>query len=514
MLGWFNANRVDHPLADARESRRIVADLPRDTFKAMGEIAFWLESINATPGFRLDRRFELTDQLDVAARSHLRKLAQDYLQVRQQKFQESRLWSALTEFWRLTGAAYGLCIEGYQADAAGAAAIRPRLPLIVRRALHARAERLKWLLLRYGPIDAGLWGDLGALYAFAESKQIAAAEVALYEGGAASSPARELLAALMFAAASTESLLPEQIDLAQRSVAFFAPRFVLAATPAPGCTHAFDCAMRQPPQRLRGGAQDPSVRYFGAGDACDEIARLLRVLAAEGALPSDVAMGDTAEPPAIEAVWRHLLQYWGSEPPERRAERQAATVRLTVVPGFAPLMAALEEPRAGAPGFVERRGSEPVESWVAENASDGGYGARVPATAGDWLGVGALIGIQAEGRSRWGTGVVRRMLHTDQQDCRVGIELLGHHAIAVRLAPSGVVSSFNATRDNDPAILLTPKPDADRHVRLLLRASTYTEGQALEIRVRGQVHEMRPVRLVESTVDYDLAVFEVVGRIA
>jgi hypothetical protein len=514
MLGWFNTTKIDHPLADARESRRVVADLPRDTFKAMGEIAFWLESINATPGFRLDRRFELTDQLDLAARSHVRKLAQDYLQVRQQKFQENRLWSALTEFWRLIGDAYGLCIEGYQADSPGAAAVGPRVPVIVCRALHARAQRLKWLLLRYGPIDAGLWGDLGALYAFAESKRIATASATLYEGGPASSPAQELLGALMLSAASTESLLPEQIDLAQRSVAFFAPRFVLAATPAPGCTHAFDCAMRQPPQRDRGDAQDPSVRYFGAGDVCEEMERLLRVLAAEGALPSEVVLGSAAEAAAIEASWRHLLQHWGAAPPERRAERQAANVRLTVVPGFASLMAALEGAPADTPDFVESPAAGPIESWVAENASDGGYGARVPATAGDWLGVGALIGIQAEARPRWGAGVVRRMLRTGEQDCRVGIELLGRHAIAVRLAPSGVVSSFNATRDNDPAILLTPKPDADRHVRLLLRASTYTEGQPLKIRVRGQVHEMRPARLVESSDEFDLAIFEVVGRIA
>ena len=141
MLGWFKSNKIDHPLADAKESRRIVADLPRDTFKAMGEIAFWLESINTTPGFRLDRRFALAEELDAAARVHLRKAANDYLHVRQQKFQENRLWSALTGFWRLIGEAYGLCIEGYQADAAGASAITAHLPAIVCRALHARGVR-------------------------------------------------------------------------------------------------------------------------------------------------------------------------------------------------------------------------------------------------------------------------------------------------------------------------------------------------------------------------------------
>ena len=30
---------IDHPLADAKESRRIISDFPRDAFKAMSEIA-------------------------------------------------------------------------------------------------------------------------------------------------------------------------------------------------------------------------------------------------------------------------------------------------------------------------------------------------------------------------------------------------------------------------------------------------------------------------------------------
>jgi hypothetical protein len=514
MLNWFNTGRIDHPLAAAKESARVVADLPRDAFKALEEIAFWLDSVNTTAGFRLDRRLELAGELDLAARAHLRKLAQDYLQVRQRKFHEHRLWSALTRFWQLAGEAYDLCIEGYREDAPGAGAIRQRLALTVGRALHARVQRLKWLLLRYGPIDNVLWGDLGRLYLFAESKAIAEAAVTLYEGAAASSARQELARALMLAAASTESLLPEQIDLAERSVAWFAPRFALAAAPQPGCTHVFDCAMRQPPQRLRGGAHDASARYLDPSDACAEIARLLRILDAEGVLPSDVAVAADADPAALGAVWRHLLQYWQASPPERRFERRPVNVRLTVIPGFDALMGALEGTHRDALDFSDGPAAVGTESWVAQDASDGGYGALVPAAPGDWLGIGALVGLRAEGETRWGAGVVRRVQRSDEQEYRLGIERLARVAYAVRLAPSGVISSFNATRDNDPGVLLTPKPDAERQVRLLLRSGTYTAGQSLEVRVRGQAHEASPARLVESGRDYDLAVFTVLGRIA
>ena len=514
MLNWFNTAKVDHPLAGAKEGRRVVADLPRDTFKAMTEIAFWLDSVNTTPGFRLDRRLELVDQFDQAARPHLRKLAQDYLQVRQQKFQEHRVWMSLSEFWRLVGDGYVVCIEGFQADAAGAGSIKPRLAAIVGRALHARAQRLKWLMQRYGPIESALWADLGRLYAFAEAKRIADGALPFYEGAPPSSPRQELLRALMLAAASSESLLPEQIDLAERSVAFLAPRFVISAAPEPGCTHVFDCAMAQAPQRNRSGQQDSSVRHFGAGGAYDELSRLLGVLRAEGALPSDVALGALPEPGAVEAVWRHLLQYWSAQAPERRSERRAANVRLTVIPGFNELMAALEGTRADTLDFSGGQNDGRSESWVVENASNGGYGALVPASGSDWLQVGALIAVKAESESRWSAGVVRRMLREDGDGYRVGIELLAQPAFAARLAPAGAISSFNATRDNDPAVLLTRKPDADRQVRMLLRAGTYTAGQTLEIRVRGQAVEAAPARLVESTSEYDLAVFTLLRRVA
>lgn len=126
MLSWFNTGKVDHPLGDAKESRRTIVELPKDTYKAMSEISFWLDSVNTTEGFKPNRRLELVDELDVAARPHVRKLAQEYLQLRQQKFQEDRLWMALSDFWRLTGEGYVQCIEAFQADAPGSGAVKSR----------------------------------------------------------------------------------------------------------------------------------------------------------------------------------------------------------------------------------------------------------------------------------------------------------------------------------------------------------------------------------------------------
>jgi cyclic-di-GMP-binding protein len=518
VLGWFSTGKVDHPLAEAKESLRTVADLPKDTLKAMGEIAFWLDSINSTEGFRLDRRFDLVDEFDQAARLHVRKLAQEYLQLRQQKFQENRLWTALSEFWRLTGAGYVQCIEGFQADAAGSGAIKGRVPLIVGRALYAISQQFKWLLLRYGPVENSLWADLGRLYAFAEAKGFAETPVLLQEGSHGESSARkEFLKTAMLSVASADSLLPEKIEIAERTVSFFARHYLLERSPMSACTHVFELAMRRPPTRMKeGSGGDGSARYFGAGPAYDEISRLLGVVLAEGVLPSDVNLGAQYEPQAVIDVWRHVLQYWSPKPPERGSARHAANVRLTVVPGFQRLTRILGASPDDSLDFssVAAGAGTQSESWIAENASDGGYGALVPATRSDWVQVGSLLGVRAEGEKHWGVGVVRRMLRDGEQNRRVGIQLLARVAVPVRLAPTGVISSFNATRDNDPAVLLTPKPGADRQIRLLLRAGGYTRDQALEMRVHGQAFRITPVKLLESSVEFDEGLFALVERIS
>jgi hypothetical protein len=513
VVGWFSSDNVDHPLFDPKDSRRIIGELQQDVLKGMGEIAYWLDSINSTEGFRLDRRLELIDELEQAARPRLRKLAQDYLQVRQQKFQESRLWTAQADHWRLTAVGYLQCIEGFQADAPSASAIKSRLPVIVGRALRAIGQQLKWLLLRYGPIDGALWGHVGSLYAFAEVKGFADQSVALYGGPNGQSSARtELLTVLMLSAGSTDTLMPEQIDIAERSVAWFASKFLLEAAPEAGCTHVFDLAMRKPPARPHGASMDASVRYFGAGPAFDEINRVLGILLSEGALPSEINLGGTFDPKLVAEVLLHLMQYWALKPPERSSVRHAANVRLTVVQGFANLICSLEPGMARSLDYGPEGIGADSESWVAENASDGGYGAVVPGTRSDWVRIGSLLGINRDGDKYWSVGVIRRLLRDEELSRHVGIELLTRSAILVRLFPTGTISAANATRDNDPGVLLTRQPDPERQIRLLLRAGGYTQEQQLELHVRGQVYRLAPSRMIERGVEFDLAQFTVLQR--
>jgi hypothetical protein len=101
MLNFLAGSKVDHPMADAKKAREIIAELPADPLKALAEITQWLESLRDTKAFKVDRLFDNIDLLDGAAKNHQRKLAQDYFATsRQQKFQENRLWSSSFTFWK------------------------------------------------------------------------------------------------------------------------------------------------------------------------------------------------------------------------------------------------------------------------------------------------------------------------------------------------------------------------------------------------------------------------------
>src|SRR5688572_16920597 len=339
MLKWIGnlGGKPDHPLADAKKVRKLISALPADdSFKALEDIDSWLELLSKTESLSYERRYEVIDLIDQAARPYSRKLSQDYLRApRSQKLQENRLWTANFEFWKHLTDAYLSCFEQYQAGVKSTPRIVETLPIVLARGTRALAAQLKWTLLRYGPTGDGIWGALGRLFSFAESKGFAEKLVPLYPGAQGdSSVEQEFVKALMLAASSPDSLVPVQLDIAERLVAHLSGLFTLGKEAGEMRTHYFDLSMRQPPARLAKGTQkNETVRFFGAAAGKQELQRLM-AQAEAGSIPNDVNLGATYETASVLEVMRHLEQYWSEKPPERRHERRRAVSRLSVVHGF------------------------------------------------------------------------------------------------------------------------------------------------------------------------------------
>ncbi len=517
MLGFLIGSKVDHTMADAKKAREIISELPSDPLKALAEITQWLESLRDTKGFKPERLFENIDLLDGAAKNHQRRLAQDYFATsRQQKFQENRLWTSSFTFWKALSDAYLECVNRFEGTQTGGTAFRKNLPVIVARTLRALTLQLKWVLVRYGPVDPRIWGDIGRLYQFAEAGGFVAGTVAIYPGShGGGSVQQEFLKAVMLSASSTDGLNPVRQEIAERAVAHFSPGFRIAREPGPGCGYGFDIAGGKPPFRVIGDRPPAAetLRYFGAGDALAQLRRVESIVVETGAIPSEVHLGGSYDNDILLPVLRHLIAYWSDDAPARSAQRRPTATRMTVLHGMGEILGTLDPGSSDELDFSDPAEAEnTAESWIVENVSDGGYGAIIPAAKSDWVRVGALIGVRTEVAKHWGIGIIRRVTRDEHQQRRVGIQLLSKVAIPVRVGKSGGMFASGPAETTDSALLLSTTPDGNGEVGVVLREGIYNSRDSLDMQVNGKPYLLMPSRLAEGGEDFDWAMFKVMQR--
>ena len=58
--------------------------------------------------------------------------------------------------------------------------------------------------------------------------------------------------------------------------------------------------------------------------------------------------------------------------------------------------------------------------------------------------------------------------------------------------------------------VLSNKPDANGHIRLLLRSGSYLAGKSARLAVRGKHYLLTPVSVAEEGDEFDLTTFKIV----
>jgi hypothetical protein len=513
-MALFGGSKPDHPMADTKQARALIAELPaHDTAKALEEVTFWLDSVSHTANFKLDYRYGLYDLLDQAGKNHHRKLAQDYMATeRQEKFRENKLWNAVFEYRKMLAACYNQCVEQFESGAGGAGAIKKDLPAIVARAIRAETLKLKWGLLRYGPIEPTIWSELGRLYQFAETRGIATLAVYIYPGSHGQGTVQEeFLKTLMLAVSSLDGLTPLEQEIAERTGAHFGNLFTLQLTASSGCNYVFDLSAGRPAARaMKSIKAQPTMRFFGAGAAVPALAQLMQDIKDKEGVPADINLGGIYDTDVVLSVMQHLALYWADHPPARSSERRRIATRMTVVHGFRLILKSLMP--VDDEESLDFQAKDGGESWIVENVSEGGFGAIIPQVKGDWIKVGSLLGVQTETSTFWGAGIIRRLTRDEHQQRRVGIQLLSKGLILVKLWPAGTVSAGNTLRNGDMAVLLSTSPDKHGEVSLLLEIGTFSKGQALDMQVGNKQYYLLPNKLVEGGDDFDCAKFKIMQR--
>ncbi len=483
MLGLFSA-KPDHPLADAKAARRAVAELPAlEPAAAIDSAMAWLESLIATDGFRPERRLELILQIDEAVLPQLRRLTREYLTTpRLSRGQEFKLWQLNRGYWAELAAAYDDTLERCRDDGKAAEALKPQLALLCARLLHAYGGRLKWDQFRYGPVDGSLWAACGRAYLAAAQVRLARRGVTLYANVASSTEA-EYLKLLVFQASSMDNLLPVEIELAERLIAYFLPHFVLADQVRPENLYWVDAGKPLPPTRLAKLPQiTPTLRFFATGKALDAIAELKGRIAQSGQLPTEINFGGQYAPRITIAVLDHLANCWSPKPPTRSHVRHPIKSRVGVVGG----LQAIHQRLASQAG-----GGDATESWVVENISRNGMGAQVPAISNDWLRVGSFVGLQPEGGDNWLIGVIRRLTRDSESVGAVGIETISK-------APRAIVADSGGLRT---AVVLLDPLVAGGYAHVLIDPIAWEEKIPLLFEIDGKPARLLPQQLTDAGAD-------------
>jgi hypothetical protein len=493
------SSRPDHPLGDPKEVKRILAELPLDNaFKAVDEIYGWFESLQLADGFRVDHFFDVIRQLDEAAQPHIRRLSRDYLQSpRLSKIEERRLWTMCYNYWGEVASLFALCINRAKQNPKdkGSEALKSSLPLAATRLMAARAVQLKWVEYRYGPIGEDLWRGLGQPYLAADAAGYAQKPVQLYPAQPGlTSVSQQYLQALVFYASSTDSLLPLEIELADRLIAHFQPGFVFSPRCLPESVYWVDAASGLPPVRLARKPDQLSsdLRFFSPGTAPQGLNELMHVVE-RGNVPTDLNLGGEYPAKAVLPVLRHLSTYWAPEPPQRKHRRHAVKTRIAVLQGFDDCFTVFA-------GDVARLGKERnAESWVVENVSLGGFCASFDAI-GDWLKIDALLSIQPEGGENWVLGVVRRLNKDSDAHASVGIQALSRQAQSIQLRPR--TTGFSAT-GAIPGIWLR-EDNVPGEARVVLPPASFDVRESLEFAQDGRSYLLTPVELEETGSNFEI----------
>ena len=533
MFEWLSnlGKRPDHPMYNVAQAQKLLTDLPKDNAKALEEIASWLNTVTATEGFAAADRIGVLMLLDETAQAREPLVLTHFLRSSDLKdYERLHLWQVLAEFWEYLAAGYRLCLKETAGAAKSDDAAQAQRTVLVARALRALASEAKVLQLRYLPVRPQLWQALSDLYSLSEQEGIFSRSLKAYPTDALPTSARqEFLRALMLDASIPESERPSEVELAARVIARLGAGFILRAKPEPGCNFCFDLA--HPARPVHYSPETPpsdTMRYFGAGVVNPALQEIVDRLAAKPEEPERRFGNDFSVEEKL-IVLRHLLRYWGDQPPRRQGKRVKLDARMKIAHGF--IAASELVTRVEFSAMVEmtedmrvrmnqmtgialeaQQAAIAIEEWIERDASTWGIGVDIPRRDESWVKIGELFAFEPAGLHAWWLGIVRR-LYRDQQDHEhAGIEILAKKPLSVWLRGVGEGAqraenwatssgSFEFTYVN--ALILGEGANSGARREMLLPRDAFLAGIVYEVMMGEHLPQVRLEELLERGADYD-----------
>lgn len=482
MLSLFAA-KSDHPLADAKSAKHEFAALQsKEAADALDDASALLESLSNDRLISLELRCEIVLQMDVTLATAANRFARSYAAaVPASRSEEIRQWRLAHGYWEHLAAAYTVCLKALdEAPAKIHEALKAQLPRLFVGSLHAYAERLKWQQFRYGPVNSDFWCLVGQTYLQACTLMLESKTCEHYPGTASTSPEREYLRILVFQASSMDSLLPQEIELAEHVLAHLLPHFQFYAQERPDSVYWVDALKPLPPTRL---AVKPmpaaSLRYFSPGQALDAAYALKTQ--ANTAIPPALNLGVNYPLSMVVDVLEHLAAYWSPVPPQRSHVRHKVKSRMAVVSGLASVYRCLSH-----------AGQDVAESWLVEDVSQGGMRALAALSKDRRVSINSILLMQPEGGSNWLLGLVRRFSRENETTAWLGIETLTKQPQALCVDSGGIQTE----------VILIDAWESATQVRVVIPATAWEDNIGMTFSSNGKSVKLFPDAQIQSGPDY------------
>lgn len=515
-MGWFFF-KSSHPLADSAEMKRVLESLPgMKPAAALDETRSWLDSLVHEEKLKLAQCLDLVLRLDETTLTQARRLARDYLQMENpERSEEYRLWNANHGYWAQLVAAYEYCLTRH-ASGGKKNKLDPAVLLKTQaRLLRAYATGIKWAQFRHAENVGYYWQGAGRIYLAAQAAGTEKQGIVIYPAMPQTSVEQEYLLLLMLHASSLGNLLPQEVEIVDRLVAYLAPQLVITDQADPANVYWVDAAKPQPPSRIiRQPEPAPSLRFLRPGTALEKIAEIRNRIITVGDVPANLQLGGRYPAPLVLSLLEHLAQNWQSQLPQRSHQRHRVKSELRVIHGFSAIHAQIAAGNAGNADAADSVGGvgSGEETWIAEDVSQGGMGAEVPLGSRDWVRVGVLLGLQPEGGKNWLVGLIRRF-NRSETGGSAGIQTIGKLPLAVVADCAGLSTQLILM---EPPVL--PPAEVISSGKLLvdiitvdvaLEHSSFEIGIPMTAMIDGRALRLRPMEVLEQSSDFVIAQFQV-----
>jgi hypothetical protein len=359
----------------------------------------------------------------------------------------------------------------------------------------------------YAPAPSGIWFEIHQIFRFAIEQGIASETIT--DEDRESSINQVYKQSLLLSLSNPYRLSPGEVAWVQDYLAAFGGLAQLQAFAQTSKTIGLFLAQThsdKPPKPLPQDLDDVDNRsdiLLNTLELAHALHHHIERLNA-GELPKNMRLPDVAKEANYRDLLKRLLKSWSAAPKRmfNRTENISSTQVCIGLPSLHHFLGGREPGDSTDLSFVQQAKVPRFISgkWLVINESAGGLALSGAFETLPQIRPGDVIGLKADGTSKWNIGAVRWVKSDKADHLEIGAQLVAPKADPARIKPSiaGPAETFQA------ALLLPEIPLLKQPETLIAPRGTFGPQRELLLELDGHtVQTVRAVKLVEQTAGYE-----------